>query len=72
VSGIRCTDPHKEELMNAFMLSFLLLFTIVAAFVFGVALGYWAICGVLYLFHPARSQRRTAGASVLASTASGD
>ena len=59
-------------LMTALMLSFLLLFTIVAAFVFGIALGYWAICGVLHFFHPARTQRRAAHAPVLAPTASGD
>ena len=57
--------------MTTLMLSFLLMFTIVAAFVFGIALGYWAICGVLNLFHPARTQRRAAGAPVLAPT-SGD
>ena len=57
--------------MTAFMLSFLLLFTIVAAFVFGVAMGYWAICGVLHLFHPARTRRRAARASALVPT-SGD
>jgi hypothetical protein len=58
--------------MNAFMLSFLLFSTIIAAFVFGVALGYWAILGVLHLFHPARSQRRAANASALVPTTSGD
>ena len=58
--------------MNAFMLSFLLLSTIIFAFAFGIALGYWAICGVLYLFSPARSQRRAARAPALAPTASGD
>jgi hypothetical protein len=52
--------------MNAIMLSFLLLSTIVAAFVFGIALGYWAICAVLNFFHPARTQRRTAVGSALA------
>jgi len=57
--------------MTAFMLSFLLLFTIIAAFVFGVAMGYWAICGVLHLFHPARTQRRAASASAFVPT-SGD
>jgi hypothetical protein len=61
----------KKELMTALMLSFLLLFTIVAAFVFGIALGYWAICGVLHLFHPARTQRSAASAPALAPT-SGD
>ena len=38
--------------MTPFLLSFLLLFTIVVAFVFGIALGYWAVCGILYFFNP--------------------
>jgi hypothetical protein len=54
--------------MTTLMLSFLLLSTIVAAFVFGIALGYWVICGVLNLFHPARTQRRAARAPELAPT----
>jgi hypothetical protein len=58
--------------MTAFMLSFLLLFTIVAAFVFGIAMGYWAICGVLHLFHPARTQRRATRAPEFAPTSGGD
>ena len=58
--------------MNAFMTSFLLLSTIVAAFVFGIAAGYWVILGILHFFHPARVQRRTARASALVTTASGD
>ena len=53
--------------MTAFMLSFLLLFTIVSAFVFGIALGYWAICGVLYFFHPAHN-RKASRAPALALT----
>jgi hypothetical protein len=58
--------------MTEFMLSFLLLSTIVAAFVFGIAAGYWVILGVLHFFHPARTQRRATSASALAPTASGD
>ncbi len=58
--------------MTEFMLSFLVLSTIVAAFVFGIAMGYWAICGVLNLFHPARVQRRAGRVPALAPTASGD
>jgi hypothetical protein len=54
--------------MTAFMLSFLLLFTIVSAFVLGIALGYWAICGVLHFFHPARAQRKAGRAPALAPT----
>jgi len=58
--------------MNAFLLSFLLFATIVAAFIFGIALGYWAICGVLYLFHPVRTQSRAGHAPALAPIAGGD
>ncbi len=57
--------------MTAILLSILLLLTIVAAFVFGIATGYWVILGVLNFFHPARSQRRAASAPALAPT-SGD
>ena len=51
--------------MTAFMMSFLLLFTIVGAFVFGIAMGYWVICGVLNFFHPARIQQRAARADLV-------
>jgi hypothetical protein len=62
----------RKELMNTFILSFLLLFTIVAAFVFGVALGYWAICGVLYLFRQGRTRPRPSHAPALVPMVSGD
>jgi hypothetical protein len=65
------TAHRKKELMTEFMLSFLLLSTIVAAFVFGIAAGYWTICGVLHFFHPARVRRKAAGATELVAT-SGD
>ncbi|MGB7556204.1 MAG: hypothetical protein WBM04_17685 [Candidatus Korobacteraceae bacterium] len=58
--------------MATFLLSTLLLFTIVAAFAFGVATGYWVICGVLNLFHPRRIQDKSSSAPALAPTASGD
>ena len=54
------------------MLSFLLMGTIATAFIFGIALGYWAVCGVLYLFQPARPLRKVEPARILAPTASGD
>jgi len=54
------------------MLSILLLFTIVVAFVLGIAMGYWAICAVLHFFHPARTQRKATRATALASTMIGD
>jgi len=57
--------------MTTFLLSTMLLGTILAAFAFGIAAGYWVICGVLNFFHPARTQRRAARASALATT-SGD
>jgi hypothetical protein len=42
--------------MTPFLLSFVLLFTIIVAFVFGISLGYWAVCGILYFFNPERTQ----------------
>jgi hypothetical protein len=57
--------------MTTFFLSTMLLGKIVMAFAFGIAVGYWVICGVLNFFHPARTQRRAASASALAPT-SGD
>ena len=59
---------EKEERMTTLMISFLLLSTIVAAFVFGIAAGYWVILGILHFFHPARVQRRTTRAHELAPT----
>jgi hypothetical protein len=53
------------------MLSILLLLTIMAAFTFGVSVGYWVIRGVLAYFDPARQHRKTTPAAVLATT-SGD
>ncbi len=44
--------------MTPVLLSFLLLFTIVVSFVFGIALGYWAVCGILHFFDPSRASRR--------------
>ena len=54
--------------MTTFLLSTMLLLTIVAAFAFGVAMGYWVICGLLNLFHPRRTQNKPSSAPVLAST----
>jgi hypothetical protein len=58
--------------MTTFLLSTLLLLTIVAAFAFGVAAGYWVICGVLNLFHPDRTQNESSSSPVLVPTATGD
>ena len=58
--------------MNTFLHSFLLLFTIIAAFVFGIAMGYWVICGVLNFFNPSRTQGKPSRAPALAHTQSGD
>ena len=60
--------------MTTFLLSALLLFTIVAAFAFGVAVGYWVICGILNLFHPRLTQKTKtpSSAPALVPTASGD
>lgn len=58
--------------MTPFLLSFLLLFTIVVAFVFGISLGYWAVCGILYFFNPSRTQNKTSRTVTLAHSPSGD
>lgn len=58
--------------MMAFLLSFLLLFTIVVAFVTGIALGYYAVCGILHYFDPSRLAERRTASAVLAPTPSGD
>ena len=42
--------------MTTFLLSALLLVTIVASFSLGIAVGYWAICGILNFFDPGRDQ----------------
>ena len=58
--------------MTTFFLSSLLLLTIIAAFAFGVAAGYWVICGFLNLFNPSRKSKTPSAAPVLAPSASGD
>jgi len=58
--------------MGTFFNSTLLLLTIVAAFAFGVAAGYWVICGFLNLFDPARTEPKLASKPALAPTSSGD
>jgi hypothetical protein len=57
--------------MTTFFLSSLLLLTIVAAFVFGVAVGYWVICGFLNFFNPARTGNKPTRSPALAPS-SGD
>jgi len=58
--------------MATLFFSTLLLLTIVGAFAFGVAAGYWVICGFLNLFHPSGDSKVEPAASALASPASGD
>jgi len=58
--------------MTTLFFSSLLLLTILAAFAFGVAAGYWVICGFLNLMNPRRSRNKPARATELAPTASGD
>jgi hypothetical protein len=55
--------------MTAFFYSTLLLLTIMAAFAFGIAAGYWVIIGVLNLFNPSRTQEKPAPKPALAPTA---
>jgi hypothetical protein len=62
----------EENDMTTILLSTMLLLTIFAAFAFGVAMGYWVICGLLNLFHPRRTVGKASSAPVMASTASGD
>jgi len=57
--------------MNAFFSSTLLLLTIIAAFTFGIAAGYWVLCGFLHFFDPKRTARSAERAPALAPT-SGD
>jgi hypothetical protein len=57
--------------MTTFLLSTLLLVTIVAAFAFGVAAGYWVIRGFLSFFDPGRTRNKPTRAPALAPT-SGD
>jgi hypothetical protein len=59
------------RIMTILSSSILLLLTIVAAFAFGVAAGYWVICGFLNLMNPRRSGK-PARATTFASTTSGD
>ena len=55
-----------------FLLSFLLLFTIMVAFVFGISVGYWAVCGILYFFNPERKQTKPTQAPTFVPSPSGD
>ena len=56
-----------------FLLAFLMIFTIGSAFVLGIALGYWAICGILHFFNPTRRPPENKQATpLLAPTAGGD
>jgi hypothetical protein len=57
--------------MTTFLLSTMLLLTIIAAFAFGVAAGYWVICTFLNLFNPTRTRNKPTRAPALAPS-SGD
>jgi hypothetical protein len=52
--------------MTTFLLSILLLLTIVSAFAFGVAAGYWVIRGFLNFFDPARPRNKMPRTAALA------
>ncbi len=58
--------------MTPFLLSFFLLFTIVVAFVFGIASGYWVVCGILHFFDPSRRQTKPSQTQTFAHSPSGD
>ena len=59
-------------MMSAMFLSILLLLTILFAFAIGIALGRWAIFGILHFFDPARVQQKNAAANALAPAAVGE
>lgn len=50
----------------------MLLLTIVASFAIGIAAGYWVIHIFLNFFDPARTRNKSAHATALAPTVSGD
>jgi hypothetical protein len=58
--------------MTTFLLTTLFLFTIAGAFAFGIAAGYWVICGFLSLFDPSRTGPKATHSPALAPTASGE
>ena len=58
--------------MTPFLLSFLLLFTIVVAFVFGISMGYWVVCGILHFFNPARTHDKPSRTPAFAHSSSGN
>jgi hypothetical protein len=69
--GLPLVGKIDRTNMTTFFLSTLLLLTIVAAFAFGVAAGYWVICGFLNFFNPARGHNKTSRSPALAPS-SGD
>jgi hypothetical protein len=58
--------------MTPVLLTFLLLFTIVVSFGFGIAVGYWTVCGILNFFNPSRPSKRPASRQRFAPSTSGD
>jgi hypothetical protein len=58
--------------MTPVLMSFLLLFTIVVSFVFGISLGYWVVCGILNFFNPSHSRSSRTPRPSFATSASGD
>jgi hypothetical protein len=58
--------------MTPVLMSFLLLFTIVVCFVLGIALGYWAVCGILTFFNPSRPRNTHSPRPTFAPLPSGD
>lgn len=58
--------------MTTLLLSILFLLTLAGSFAFGVAAGYWVICGILNFFDPSRMRNKATHTPALAPTASGD
>jgi len=57
---------------STFLLLALMVFTTGVAFVLGLTVSYWIICGVLNFFNPSRISPKPARRVALAPTHSGD
>ena len=66
--------PSSRKGIMASILLLLVLMTFITgvAFVFGLAVSYWIICGVLNFFNPSRIPRKPTRRVALAPTHSGD
>jgi hypothetical protein len=58
--------------MTPLLMSFLLLFTIVVSFVFGISVGYWVVCGILNYINPSRPDKTRSPRPSFATSPSSD